>query len=134
MVLEGWLRDWLRDGWTGMSDLVWVEAARGGTAGAPDVFVPVGELYLPVELKAWLATDAGRVVFTARPAQRRFHVRAAMAGHRTAFLAVLTDGRVVAMRGADLPIDDGVGNIKLWSVETVEQLRELFHNPNFWGG
>lgn len=134
---EGTVRSWLRDGWDEdrWGDLVWVEAARGGTSGAPDVFVPIASLgYVPVELKDWEAPPRGVVRFKARPAQRRFHRRAAISGHRTAFLARVGT-RIMALRGASLPVEERPKvPPTMTPLENAAQLRRLFHSDLFWDG
>ena len=96
-MVEGDLRDWVRRAWPGDSDLVWVEAGRGGTVGLPDVNLPIamrrGSVHnparLPVELKHWEQTRYG-VRAEMRPAQRRYHIMEARAGRRSAILASVT--------------------------------------------
>lgn len=82
---ESELRWWLRGAWQfgggPCPPLAWVEAAPGGTDGTPDVFLPIGELWLPVELKDWSDWKVAM-----RPVQKRFHRLALEASTRTAFL------------------------------------------------
>lgn len=108
--MEGKLRDDLRDSWKPFERsfglLAWVEAARGGTFGNADVFLPVRDGgFVALELKHWHVDLLGRVAFTARPAQRRFHRMNREAGNRTAFLASTEHGKIVLLRGDRLPAD-----------------------------
>lgn len=124
---EDWLRAWLRGGWReikpSLPDLIWVEAARGGTPGAPDVFVPVRKFgaYVPLELKAW----SHRERFVARPAQIRLHDRAAAAGLRSAFLGVYGAGNVVIKRSDRSVVND---------VFSVMHLYGMLKSSMFWKG
>lgn len=101
---ENALRAWLRS-YDTLHELIWIEAARGGTPGAPDVFLPSGRSYIPVELKHWrrAAKGAPKVLIEIRPAQARVHSMAHTRGRRTAVLftdgdeVYLTPGTVAAM-------------------------------------
>jgi hypothetical protein len=122
-------------------ELIWVEAARGGTVGAPDVNLPlgVGHGYLPVELKAW-ETNAGDMLrrgyvqFVARPSQRHFHRLAALSGNRTAFLAVLSDGSAVTIPNWRMPPNGTWMNTLVTRIgkASLESLRELYRTESFW--
>lgn len=141
----GEVRKILREGWRGPGELCWVEAARGGTVGAPDVFVPLGlrRGYLPLELKWWEMLN-GNVEYRVRPAQRRFHRLAAEARQRTAFLARLSTGELVLLPGERLPptsgdADDLAKKFKeAWSWTTVladiVYLRAMLLDEKFWRG
>lgn len=140
MAQEGVLRRKLRDSWcSGLhGELVWVEAAHGGTVGAPDVFVPVGMKrgYLPLELKWWKAYD-DLIEFSVRPSQLRFHRLAYEAGQRTAFLALLSDERIVLMAGSKLGARDihGLINISMMRVlPRIEDLRDALCDEKLWRG
>lgn len=86
---ESDLREWLRDGWKqAWGELIWAEAARGGTNGAPDVFVPTQLFgYIPVELKFWKTSSRGRVLPYLRPSQKRLHKLIRYSNQRSAILA-----------------------------------------------
>lgn len=133
------LRDRIRDDWSG-PELLWIEAARGGTVGNPDIVWPVvsQRLFLPVELKAWEVREVdnfGAVVFRARPAQRRLHRLIAQAGMRSAFLALLEDGNIVALPGRMLPnVELPKDPPKLTYVKRIEALGELWIDEKFWRG
>jgi hypothetical protein len=85
--LEADVRDQLRVLWGGAGrELKWIEQARGGTVGAPDVLLPSpAGLSLPVELKCWKYWQ-GQCYFEARPAQIVYHNECASAGIKTAFI------------------------------------------------
>lgn len=144
MANEGALRRELRDHWRGPGALAWVEHARGGTEGNPDVFVPLGGKrgYCPVELKWWRVGFAGEVgtgmiEFKARPAQIRFHRMAYDVGDRTAFLAMLSTGDIVLLAGSKMPKRD---ELKWLSpamfkfLQGVEGLRAALLDEEFWRG
>ncbi len=137
------LRGRLRLEWPGeeFGALCWVEAARGGSVGAPDVFLPLGgpSGYLPLELKGWktqhVRPPIGRVQFYARPSQRRFHRLAALAGQRTAFLAVLPTGDVVTIPNWRMPMNGTWMHehvTRLGSIVRLHALRELYLSDRFW--
>ena len=137
MADEGEMRRILRAGWRGPGELAWVEHARGGTEGNPDVFVPLGKGhgYLPLELK-WWEIEGGIVTFFARPAQRRFHRLAYESFQRTAFLALLSDGKIVLLPGGSMP-RPGLETMKLdffWVLDDVRWLGNFLRDPNFWRG
>lgn len=62
------------------SDVMWVEAARGGTAGAHDAVLHDGGAAVCAELKAWNRGKDGAIVAKLRPAQVRLHHVAAQRG------------------------------------------------------
>lgn len=135
-LLERDLRQRLRDEWAG-PELAWVENGRGGTVGLPDVFVPLlsPRLYLPVELKVWDIV-VGRIKFEARPAQLRFHKLTARNGMRSAFVALLIDGSVIAVPGKFMPDVNYPFEIpKVWRIEkSLDELARIFNNEQFWKG
>lgn len=134
-LAEVWLRNWLRREWQVdvWGDLVWQEAARGGTEGAPDVWVPNGQRWSPVELKAWKVGRGGAPQFSARPAQRRFHRRARMSGQYSAFLAVLGDGRIIAVPNWAVPAS-GTQVLSFRKISGVIELRATLQDESFWEG
>jgi hypothetical protein len=86
MAQERDLRKWLRSAW-GKRGISWVEAAPGGTPGIPDCMLDLpGRSTVPVELKWWDVDSKGRLECKVRPAQRRYHLIAAMQQRKTAFL------------------------------------------------
>lgn len=140
MADEGGLREALREGWRGPGELIWVEAARGGTVGAPDVFVPLGRRrgYLPLELKWWDVMD-GKVIFAARPSQKRFHILAHEAKQRSAFMARLATGDLVLLPGHAMVRDSGVIEQRtamdwLRFVPDIKTLRDALLDETFWKG
>lgn len=138
MAEESALRTELRNNWRGPGELIWVEAARGGSVGAPDVFIPLGTKrgYLPLELK-WWNIHGGLIEFSARPSQRRFHRLAYDAGQRTAFMAMLSTGDIVLLPGSKMP---RVTDLDLMNVEMfrflpgIEKLKEMLCDETFWRG
>lgn len=145
MADEGGLREALRVGWRGPGEIIWCEHARGGTVGAPDAFVPLGRRrgYLPLELKWWevgVGEFAGEVQFTARPAQKRFHLLAHEAKQRTAFLGRLSTGDDLALLpGFAIPRDSGSveqGAALHWMrlLPGIEALRDALLDEAFWKG
>lgn len=138
MAEESALRTELRDNWRGPGELIWVEAARGGSVGAPDVFVPLGTKrgYLPLELKWWNVVG-GMVDFAARPSQRRFHRLAYDAGQRTAFMAMLSTGDIVLLPGSKIPRGEEFTVMAIeWFrfLPGIEKLREALIDEAFWRG
>lgn len=75
-------------------DAMWVEAARGGTAGAHDVVLHDGPATVCAELKAWRRGKDGAIVADLRSAQVRLHHVAAQRG----WASILVFG-VVGERG-----------------------------------
>ena len=141
---EGAMRRILRSGWSGPGALAWVEHARGGTEGNPDVFVPLGKGhgYLPLELKWWRIGSAGEVgagmiEFKARPAQIRFHRLAYEAGQRTAFLVLLSSGDIVLMPGSVIPKRaelKWISPTMFRFLQGVDGLRSALTDEKFWRG
>jgi hypothetical protein len=116
---EAWLRSWVRATWAGPGDLAWVEAARGGTPGVPDLFMPVpGIGFIPVELKAWDVVN-WKVKMEARPVQRRFHLRAAKAGVLSIFVSALPGKIVVVLSGEQFIAG---GNERLRVIDLASEL------------
>jgi hypothetical protein len=127
---EGYLRFRLREEWLG-PPLVWVEAARGGSDGAPDVFVPMlGLNFIPVELKKWLADKNGIVKVEARPSQRRFHRLSLERGMKTFVLVLLSDMRVVLLPGEVMALDEiSLKNYSLSRVGShLDDVREIMRS------
>jgi hypothetical protein len=127
---EAGLRKWLRREWRPeWGPLIWVEAARGGTVGAPDVFVPIpGYGYVPVELKYWPDWKPKM-----RPAQRRLHTMIGATGFRSAVLSYVGEGKIAV--GAGWKISEDLNYLVLWRRELdIDQLRELFLLAHFWKG
>lgn len=83
---EKQVRDWVRRVWSGRP-VTWVEPRRGSTVGAADLYLPLGQLLLPVELKVFTETTEGYVVDKAvRPAQVVYHYQLNKAGVLSGFL------------------------------------------------
>lgn len=83
---EKHVRDWVRKVWAGRP-VTWVEPRRGSTVGAADLYLPVGPLLLPVELKVFDETESGFVVGdSVRPAQVVYHHHLHNVGVVTGFL------------------------------------------------
>ena len=83
---EKQVRDWVRRVWSGRP-LTWVEPRRGSTVGAADLYLPLGKLLLPVELKVFEETTRGYVVDKAvRPAQVVYHYQLNNGGVLSGFL------------------------------------------------
>lgn len=139
MADERALRLWLREEWPAQKfgELIWTEAAHGGTVGAPDVAVPLGGAagYCPVELK-WWHTTPGHVHMTSRPAQKRLHLLAHARGCRTAYLAMLPTGDKVLLPGGALKHDNLAGWAEarpyLRFVLNVEEIRRILKESKFW--
>lgn len=139
---RGWLRRaWLDDLW---GPLIWVEAARGGTVGAPDVFVPVpGSGYVAVELKFWprKAKRGARSVLERwepiriemRPAQRRLHSLIGVAGYRSAVLAYIGFGEIGLAEGWRIARDPDEKFIHRRHLD-VGEFRNLLTLAIFWRG
>lgn len=137
MADEDGLRELLRKDWPGgaFGEAAWVEFARGGSVGIADVFLPLGGKrgYCPVELKWWNILKDGRVDFYARPAQLRFHRLASLAGQRTAFVAMLSSGDVVALPGGACRWDWRDGMKLLRFVPGLGSgLKNLLCDETFW--
>lgn len=146
---ESDLRAWLRGVWP-PSELVWVEAARGGTAGQPDVSIPVagagrGRAWrLPCELKHWHVNKHGIVRSHMRPAQVRFHTLEAAAGRRTCVLAAVGEDPacfdLVAIPGHAVPREPLAQIRGRWfracgpeePVTMRAALERLFNSETFW--
>lgn len=147
------LRDWLRSAWIERiwGPLIWVEAARGGTVGAPDVFVPVPRFgYIPVELKHWprksLTRKAKRVLvggesFTVnepvypkiemRRAQKRLHKLIHNANHKSAVLASIGFKELGVMVGG-VAAQNALA-LNMWREPmSGAKLRALLNNQQFW--
>ena len=117
---EAGLRAWLRDGWDDArwGPLVWVEAARGGTDGAADVFVPIGQGYVPLELKVWEYSTKGFCMGQMRPSQKRLHRLMGKKGLRSAILVATSKQEILV----------GVG-LLIASFNRENQTRILLRNP-----
>jgi hypothetical protein len=134
---ESDIRHWLREAFG--EGLQWVEAARGGTVGQPDVLMPTKFGKLPVELKFWSRTRKG-IRAEIRPTQRRFHILEARAGRRTAFIVGLQanekDLSLFAFPGHRAPLEP-YGKLWLsalpWWATRMEIL-EVIEEPKFWEG
>lgn len=137
---ENGVRRWLREAW--LSDLwgplIWVEAARGGTVGAPDVFVPVpGAGYIPVELKCWLRQDIRRepwkvrIPVHMRAAQRRLHSLIGAAGYRSVVLAYIGFGEIGIAEGWRISRDLDPAKIHRRNLD-VNEFRNLLMLALFW--
>lgn len=141
MADENQLRRDLRFGWDAkkFGELIWVEHARGGTVGAPDVMVPLGGKngYCPVELKWWEVLEGGIIAMTARPAQKRFHLLAWRAGQRSAYLAELSSGDYVLLPGHRLELEtviERIENRRWMQFLQLRNLKSLLLDENFWKG
>lgn len=142
MADESGLRSDLRAAWeVRWGPLAWVEHNRGGTEGNADVFVPLGELpgFCPLELKWWETGEDGVIKFTARPAQVRFHRLAANANMRTAFLARLDTGALVALPGWFFPGVTSLSNVEAMGMIRhlfggLKELRATLRSEKFWRG
>jgi hypothetical protein len=132
---EAELRAWLRAGWEEArhAPLIWVEAARGGTNGAPDVFVPTKSYgYIPVELKFWKTGVRGKVSPTMRPAQRRLHKMVRFGNQRSAILAAYRSSIFV---GDSLRFVECSGESRMSGMtecKTVEDFRRLLELSSSW--
>lgn len=109
--LRRWLREnWLPDVW---GPLVWVEAAPGGTVGAPDVYLPYTDGSIAVELKHWEYSSRGKLHYNVRPSQKRMHRLLSSKKIPSAFLVSTSRQEVYAVPGfafAKLPMyDNGPG-------------------------
>jgi hypothetical protein len=133
---ESDLRSWLREVWG--EGLQWVEAARGGTTGQPDVLLPLKFGRLPVELKVWGVTRKG-IRAEIRPAQRRYHILEARAGRRTAFLVAVDypddeTAELFVFPGSLMPVEP-YGRLRMdglpWDITKGELIREL-ERESFW--
>lgn len=82
--------------------VTWVEPGRGGTVGAADCWLPIRGAWIGAELKDGEAVGAG-VRFDMRPAQRRWHHRAAKEGAPSCVLIRLGDD-VLGLQGARYPL------------------------------
>ena len=130
MVLnsESDLRAWLRRAWDkGGPPLAWTEAAPGGTDGAPDVSLPMGNgWWLPVELKHW-----AREKIAMRVSQRRFHRLALEGGAKTAFLVLLGGEPMLASGKSVL-----VGEPDWWVMKRIgasrKELIDCLQCKEFW--
>lgn len=138
MADEQRLRDLIRAQWSASAwgEPAWVEKAQGGSDGNPDVFLPLRGPewmgYYPVELKWWEVSPRGGVVkFTARPAQIRFHKLAFESGMRTAFLALLSDDRIVLLPGEAFFRPDRQDHL-LEIANCGTRLREALMDEKFW--
>lgn len=142
---ESDLRRWLRDGWDGVcwGPLIWVEAARGGTVGAPDVFVPDTGLsdwpktgFIPVELKYWPRVRPLKKIHpmhalpTMRASQRRLHIQMEAAGLRSAVLAYIGFGEFALERGG--LISKATYAFPRIGIKTVEDFRLFLLSDFFW--
>lgn len=128
---EAWLRSWLRSGWDDVErgPLCWIEPGRGSTVGVPDCLLPVGGLWIPIELKASKNTHA-HYKFKSRPAQYRFHQLAARSGHLSCYLVVCSDDIIVYPFVEQLKESCLVTGS---SVISVEHLVKTLSSDKFWG-
>lgn len=131
MKSEKDLRKWLREAWVrpdcGGGELCWVEAAHGGTDGAPDVFIPLPTgWWCGLELKYWPMLQ-----FKARPAQARFHRFAAEAKIRTAFLVLNREERVFLVSGEKVIVRPR----PFWNVAKSRlSIQSVLMGNGFWKG
>ena len=130
---ESQLRSLMREWWP--KTAIWVEAARGGTVGAPDCFIPVKRNYIPVELKCWeLKAKSSVVLCQLRPSQYRFHMLAHAAGLKTAVLfsagyhIYVIPGWLVPLDKLDINKCEG-----LYRVASRQGLIHIFSDEEFWG-
>lgn len=139
---ESDLRAWLRSQWRSdlWGPLIWVEAARGGTVGAPDVLMPIyGVGWVPVELKYWrskLITDGfvNRIIVDVkmRPAQRRLHLLAGLSGQKSAVVGYLPDcGGLAIGLGCRVARDFDSSTLHMRSLD-IDSIRSLFQLISFW--
>lgn len=137
---EAGLREWLRRSWLAdlWGPLIWVEAARGGTVGAPDVLVPVpGSGFVPVELKFWPRRDNKEQPWRApipvhmRPAQRRLHSLIGASGHRSVVLAYVGFGEIGIVEGWRIARDLNPALIHRRNLD-VNEFRNLLLLALFW--
>lgn len=144
---ESDLRVWLREGWQEgrWGPLIWIEAARGGTDGAPDVIIPTPTFGLiAVELKVYGRGDtkSEKYHLDVRPPQKRIHKLLYESHQRSAFCAadlgcnpqnrnsigVAGGNRVSSAR-------DGMERIQAllqYRVTEVKDLRALLNDARFW--
>jgi hypothetical protein len=143
---EAGLRKWLRREWRAeWGPLIWCEAARGGTVGAPDVFVPVaGYGYVPVELKYWprkiLRVAKSRLFEVAilsypkiemRPAQRRLHRLIGAHGIRSVVLSYLGHGSIGVSIGCKIAKHMNRNWVCTRDLD-IDQFRKLITLNGFW--
>lgn len=83
MRSEGEVRDWLRKQWPGSVE--WIEPGRGSSVGHADANLLSKNLRVPTECKFWQVVG-GKLLWSIRPAQIRYHMMSAKAGRRTALL------------------------------------------------
>lgn len=139
---EADLRRWLREGWQEgrWGPLIWVEAARGGTDGAPDVFIPTNRFgYLPTELKAFGRgkTKSERERIEIRPAQKRLHKLIKETNRKSIMLAVDCERQRigVAFGYAVAESANGIPRVQRFVQNIVERPADLVHLLNgngFW--
>lgn len=127
---EAWLRSWLRAGWDDAErgPLGWIEPGRGATVGMPDCLLPIGQVWIPAELKAAVSLHANYSFF-ARATQSRFHRLARMRGFATIFLVVCADD-IIAFP-FDLRLKKGV-RVAGCSITSVDHLVRMLEKDAFW--
>jgi hypothetical protein len=127
---ESDLRRWLRENWDeetwGL--LTWIEAASGGTPGAPDVMIPTQNFgMIPVELKVYGrgTTKKERMHVEIRPAQKRYHKLLRKKKLKSCFLSFdLLRPRSVKEGWLNAKMEIGVG-LGFWVSEEPDGIHRL---------
>lgn len=144
---ESDLRAWLRAEWHEKlwGPLIWVEAAMGGTDGAPDVFVPIpGQGFVAVELKYWplksfwskkktnFGLPAPRVIQPKmRASQRRLHRLIGLTGYRSVVLSYLGFGEIGLAVGHRIAEKLDAGTVHRRNLD-INEFRNLLTLGSFW--
>jgi len=144
---ESDLRAWLRAGWQDnrWGPLIWIEAAQGGTDGAPDVIIPTERFGLiPVELKVYGrgTTKSEKWSVQVRPPQKRIHKLLYECGQKSAFVAADLGCSVqnrnsvgVACGNRVASASDGTFRVQAFlqrRAKSVSDLRGLLNSEEFW--
>ncbi len=89
-INETRLRRWLKRIWETpdilSSKVEWHEAGVGGTVGAPDCVIRIGDTSYGVELKHWSLDKSENFKASIRPAQVKYHTMASVSGAKTVFI------------------------------------------------
>lgn len=148
------IRRWLRKSWNDRLD--WIEAARGGTPGLPDVNIWDGEVCYPTELK-WGKLLRRDLKFRVklRPAQIRYQRLAFKEGRKTMILVGTNESNLGGDRGGEHPpfcvwaipnrmvTDSGIsGRFELGIAHCAcklgehphQRLLQLIRSKEFWEG
>lgn len=147
MLLETELRKLLRIVWK--ADIIWTEPSRGGSVGSADCTLPLPFGWLPLELKVWDSRfQAGSLQMHSdvRPAQRRYHLRAALADQKTAFLVAQKtelNSRLFVFPGGLVAATDSWVTASVmtqvgWEADPAPALNDsmlrIFSSGDFWRG